>query len=107
MLDRAACADMVIGAPRAELAALVSCTISSSSAVSGEAPCAMPESSRRSKMSTLPKLVSTTVPAPAAVPRQLCIMFDSIRLQGMNASERTKVIACLANLLLLALGAQR
>ncbi len=47
-------------------------------------------------MSTLPKLVSTTVPALAAVPRQLCIMFDSIRLQGMSALERTKVIACLA-----------
>jgi hypothetical protein len=44
------------------------------------------------------------VPALAAVPRQLCIMFDSIRLQGMNASERTKVIACLANLLMQAAG---
>jgi hypothetical protein len=39
-----------------------------------------------------------------AVPRQLCIMFDSIRLQGTNASERTKVIACLANLLMQAAG---
>ena len=35
---------------------------------------------------------------------KLCIMFDSIRLQGMNASERTKVIACLANLLVQAAG---
>ena len=54
-------------------------------------------------MSNSPKPVATT-PVPSAAPRQLSIVFDSIRLQGMNASERAKAIACLANLLMQAAG---
>ena len=36
-----------------------------------------------------------TTPAPSVVPRQLSIVFDSIRLRGMSASERAKTIVCL------------
>jgi len=45
-----------------------------------------------------------TTPAPSVVPRQLSIVFDSIRLRGMSASERTKTIMCLANVLMQAAG---
>jgi hypothetical protein len=41
------------------------------------------------------------------VPRQLSIVFDSIRLRGISASERTKAILCLANLLMQATGVAR
>ena len=51
-----------------------------------------------------PKSVPTT-PAPSVVPRQLSIAFDSVRLRGMNTSERAKAIACLVNLLMQAAGA--
>jgi hypothetical protein len=54
-------------------------------------------------MSNSPKLAPTT-PTPSIVPRQLSIVFGSIRLQGMNASERAKATACLANLLMQAAG---
>jgi hypothetical protein len=40
-----------------------------------------------------------------ATPQQLSIAFDSIRLQGMSPSERAKVLAHLASLLMLAAGA--
>jgi hypothetical protein len=54
-------------------------------------------------MSNSPKSVPAT-PVPSVVPRQLSIVFDSIRLRGMSASERTKTIVCLANLLMRAAG---
>ncbi len=50
-------------------------------------------------MSNSPKSAPTTL-APSVVPRQLSIVFDSIRLRGMSASERAKAIVCLANLLM-------
>lgn len=46
-----------------------------------------------------------SAPAAPTVPRQLSIAFDSIRLRGMNPSERAKAIACLASLLMQAAGA--
>jgi hypothetical protein len=54
-------------------------------------------------MSNSPKSVPT-IPAPSVIPHQLSIVFDSIRLRGMNTSERAKAIACLANLLIQAAG---
>ena len=54
-------------------------------------------------MSNSPKSAPTTL-APSVVPRQLSIVFDSIRLRGMSASERAKTIVCLANLLMQAAG---
>lgn len=53
-------------------------------------------------MSNSPKSIIT--PAPSVTPRQLSIVFDSIRLRGMNAAERAKAIVCLAKLLVQAAG---
>jgi hypothetical protein len=55
-------------------------------------------------MSTLPKLVPTAVPGAARGSASALYHVRFGRLQGMNASERTKVIACLANLLMQAAG---
>jgi hypothetical protein len=49
-----------------------------------------------------------SVPTPALLPhpkpKQLSIAFDAIQLQALNRSERTKVLSCLAHLLLQAAG---
>lgn len=55
-------------------------------------------------MRNLPKSVPTTAAPRIVPPRQLSIVFDSLRLRGMNTSERTKAIACLANILMQAAG---
>jgi hypothetical protein len=44
------------------------------------------------------------MPAPSVVPRQLNIVFDSVRLRGMNTSDRAKAVAYLATLLMQAAG---
>ncbi|MGO9234877.1 MAG: hypothetical protein ACLP4V_12660 [Methylocella sp.] len=54
-------------------------------------------------MSHSPKSLPTIRP-PAVIPRQLSIMFDSVRLRGLGAADRAKAIACLANLLMQAAG---
>ncbi len=54
-------------------------------------------------MSNLPKSLPT-MRAPAVFPRQLNIMFDSVRLRNIGTSDRVKAIACLANLLTQAAG---
>ena len=55
-------------------------------------------------MRNSPKPISTT-PARSLAPHQLRIVFDSSLLGKMSAVERTKAIACLANLLMQAAGA--
>jgi hypothetical protein len=47
-------------------------------------------------------MIKLSLPAPAPVPalRQLSIGFDSIRLRGLDPSERARVLALLANLLM-------
>ena len=56
-------------------------------------------------------MIHSPKPAPRPLlsaltaPQQLSIAFDSIRLQGMSPSERAKVLAHLARLLMLAAGA--
>jgi hypothetical protein len=52
-----------------------------------------------------PKSVLLTPLMPPTAPRQLSIVFDSIRLRGMGPSERAKVLAHLVSLLMLAAGA--
>lgn len=52
-----------------------------------------------------PKPVPTTSLSSQTVPQQLSIAFDSLPLQAMSPSERGKVLAHLANLLMLATGA--
>ena len=42
--------------------------------------------------------------SPPTAPRQLCIAFDTVRIQGMTETERARAIALLANLLVLAAG---
>jgi hypothetical protein len=41
---------------------------------------------------------------PSAQPHQISIAFESIRLRGMSAPERMRVLMHLANLLMLAAG---
>jgi hypothetical protein len=49
-----------------------------------------------------------TIPSSAAkASQQLRIAFDSIRLRGMSAAERARVLAQLATLLMQAAGAAR
>jgi hypothetical protein len=54
----------------------------------------------------MPKVQKVTLKArlPSAQPRQISIAFESIRLRGMSAPERTRVLMHLANLLMLAAG---
>lgn len=54
-------------------------------------------------MSNSPKPLPT-MRAPAVIPRQLSIMFDSVRLRKIGMSDRAKAIGCLANLLTQAAG---
>jgi hypothetical protein len=120
MLDPAACAGMEIGAPHAEAAALIDLhrllvergfrrsslgdlRIAKEEQNDQFAPWAISESPRRSKMINSPKPVPI-MPAPSVVPRQLNIVFDSVRLRGMNTSDRAKAVAYLATLLMQAAG---
>jgi hypothetical protein len=57
----------------------------------------MTESFRRKAM--------TSLKAPAAVPsRQMNLLFESSRLEGLDPVEREKIITALAQLLMLAAG---
>lgn len=56
-------------------------------------------------MTNPPKPVPTTSLPSQTVPQQLSIAFDSLPLQTMSPSERAKVLAHLAKLLMLATGA--
>lgn len=40
----------------------------------------------------------------AVIPRQGSLAFTSVQLSGMNTSQRTRTLNCLANLLMLAAG---
>ena len=51
-----------------------------------------------------PTSLPTTPLSPATAPHQLSIAFDSIHLRGMTPSERAKVLAHLARLLMQAAG---
>lgn len=52
-----------------------------------------------------PKSVSTTPLLPRPTPHQFSLTFDAMQLQAMSRSERSKVLSCLANLLMQAAGA--
>lgn len=52
-----------------------------------------------------PTSLPTTPPSPTTTPHQLSIAFDSIQLRGMSPSERARVLAQLARLLMQAAGA--
>jgi hypothetical protein len=52
---------------------------------------------------TKPRRLPTKV-SPPALPRQMCITFDSIRLSGLTAAERMKALTHLTQLLMLAAG---
>jgi len=51
-----------------------------------------------------PRRLPTKVSLPPALPRQMSIGFDSIRLLGLSAPERMKALAHLTHLLMLAAG---
>ncbi len=53
---------------------------------------------------TKPRKSSLKARLPSAQPHQISIAFESIRLRGMNAPERMRVLMHLANLLMLAAG---
>ena len=58
-------------------------------------------------MIKLPRSIPTQTTAllPPTAPRQLSLTLDSIQLQAMSRSERSKVLSCLGNLLMQAAGA--
>jgi hypothetical protein len=53
---------------------------------------------------TKPQKLSLKARLPSAQPHQISIAFESIRLRGMSAPERMRVLMHLANLLMLAAG---
>jgi hypothetical protein len=53
---------------------------------------------------TQPRRLPTKVSLPPALPRQMSIVFDSIRLLGLTAPERMKALTHLTHLLMLAAG---
>jgi hypothetical protein len=69
-----------------------------------EAPKAIPESFRRSKMANLAKQVPAPQLSIPAASRQLSMAFESIGLRGLIPSERTKAVAHLAKILMQAVG---
>ena len=56
-------------------------------------------------MTNLPRLVPATRPTLPRASRQLSMAFEAIPLRGITQTERTKIIAHLANILLQAGGA--
>ena len=52
-----------------------------------------------------PNSLPTTPLAAHPAPHQFSLTLDSIQLQAMSRSERSKVLSCLANLLMQAAGA--
>jgi hypothetical protein len=56
-------------------------------------------------MTNLPRLVPATQLRLPSASRQLSIAFEAIPLRGMTQTERAKIIAHLANILLQAAGA--
>ena len=53
---------------------------------------------------TKPRRLPTKVSLPPALPRQMSIAFDSIRLVGLSTPERMKALTHLTHLLMLAAG---
>jgi len=56
---------------------------------------------------TKPQRLPPKVSLPPALPRQMSIAFDSIRLAGLSAPERMKALTHLTHLLMLAAGVVR
>ena len=55
-------------------------------------------------MSPKSKIIRQPLQVLSIVPRQNSLTFTSVHLSGMNASQRARVLSCLANLLMLAAG---
>ena len=58
-------------------------------------------------MTNPPRLVPATQLTLPRISRQLCIAFEGVLLRGMTQTERAKIIAHLANILLQAASAAR
>jgi hypothetical protein len=103
MLDPAACAGMEIGAPHAEAAALIDLH-----------RLLVERGFRRSSLGDLriakeeqnDQFAETGSDNAGAVrgPASAQLVFDSVRLRGMNTSDRAKAVAYLATLLMQAAG---
>jgi len=55
-------------------------------------------------MSPTCEIIRRPLQALAVTPRQSSLVFTSVQLSGMNPSQRTRALSCLANLLMLAGG---
>jgi len=55
-------------------------------------------------MNSICKIIRRPLQLSPIVPRQSSLAFTSVRLSGMNSSQRARALSCLANLLMLAAG---
>jgi hypothetical protein len=55
-------------------------------------------------MSSTCQIIRRPLQELAVMPRQGSLAFTSVQLSGMNPSQRTRALSCLANLLMLAAG---
>ena len=97
MLDPVICAEMTMGVPRVDLAALI------------ELRRLLMEDSKpthsRSEIGIVRGKTMQSLKLPAGMPgRQMDLLFEESRLEGLGALERNKIISTLAQILMQAAG---
>ena len=97
MLDPVICAGMTFGGPRVDLAALVELQRLLIGATE-------PAQCRRILRSFRRKAMQSPKASVVEPTRQLTLIFDNTRLEGLGAAERDKIISALAQILMQAAG---